>query len=109
MPRRSSGWSAAAVAAEAAALVAALHGVGGHVPILVTAAAYAVLQFGWAVLPGAGAAGIAEASLVLALTASGEPLASACAGVLAFRLSTFWLPALAGAFAAARFEQRLFL
>ncbi|MGY1782590.1 phosphatase PAP2 family protein [Geodermatophilus sp. SYSU D01036] len=103
------GWSAAAVALETAALVAALHGVGGHVPILVTAAVYAALRLGWAVLPWLGAPGIAEVSLVLALTASGERLAQACAGVLFFRLLTCWVPALTGSFAAARFEQRLFL
>jgi uncharacterized membrane protein YbhN (UPF0104 family) len=46
---------------------------------------------------------------VLALTASGEPLEIACAGVLVFRLLFFWAPAVLGSLVAARFAQRLFL
>ena len=104
-----SSWSAAAIALEAAALVAALHGVGGHVPVTVTAAVYTVMRLLWAALPVAGAPGIAEASLTLALIALGEQLAIACAGVLVFRLFTFWAPAVIGSFLAARFAHRLFL
>jgi undecaprenyl-diphosphatase len=104
-----SSWSAAAIALEAAALVAALHGVGGHVPVTVTAAVYTVMRLLWAALPVAGAPGIAEASLTLALIALGEQLAIACAGVLIFRLFTFWAPAVIGSFLAARFAHRLFL
>ncbi|SOC46205.1 undecaprenyl-diphosphatase [Blastococcus aggregatus] len=103
------GWSAAAIALEAAALVAALHGVGGHVPVTVSAAVYTVLRLFWVALPATGAPGIAEVSLVLALTALGEPLTSACAGVLVFRLLTFWAPAVLGSLLAARFAHRLFL
>ena len=102
-------WSAAGIAFETAGLAAALHGVGGHVPVTVTAAVYAVLRVCWAALPLAGAPGIGEASLVLALTASGEPLAIACGGVLVFRLLFFWTPAVLGSLLAARFAQSLFL
>ena len=103
------GWFATGVVLETAGLAAALHGVGGHVPVLVTAAVFTVLRLAWSALPVAGAPGIGEASLALALTALGEPLAIACAGVLVFRLLFFWGPALFGAFLAARFAQRLFL
>lgn len=75
----------------------------------VTAAVYTALRLFWAALPVAGAPGIAEVSLTLALTALGEPLGIACAGVLAFRLLTFWAPAVLGSFLAARFAHRLFL
>lgn len=83
-------WSGAGIALETAGLAAALQGVGGHVPVPVTAAVYTVLRLCWTALPVAGAPGIGEASLVLALTASGELLGIACAGVLVFRLLFFW-------------------
>jgi undecaprenyl-diphosphatase len=102
-------WSAAGIALETAGLAAALHGVGGHVPVPVTAAVYTVLRLCWAALPVAGAPGIAEASLALGLATLGEPLTTACAGVLVFRLLFFWAPAVLGSLFAARFAQRLFL
>ncbi|MGW0179128.1 lysylphosphatidylglycerol synthase transmembrane domain-containing protein [Nocardia sp. NPDC003345] len=42
--------------------------------------------------------GVVEASLVAALTVAGVPAGPALAGVLTFRLVTFWLPAAAGFF-----------
>ena len=101
--------SAAGIALETAGLAVVLHGVGGHVPVTVTAAVYPVLRLGWTALPLAGAPGIGEASLVLALTASGELLEIACAGVLVFRLLFFWAPAVLGSLVAGRFARRLFL
>jgi uncharacterized membrane protein YbhN (UPF0104 family) len=77
--------------------------------VLTTAAAYTVLRLCWSALPVAGAPGIGEASLALVLTASGEPLGVACAGVLVFRLFFVWVPALLGSLLAARFARRLFL
>jgi undecaprenyl-diphosphatase len=50
--------------------------------------------------------GAADVALLLALTALGAPLASACAGVIAFRLLTFWIPAALGSLLVARFEYR---
>ena len=102
-------WSAAGVALETAGLVAALHGVGGHVPIPATAAVYTVLRVCWAALPVAGAPGIGEASLTVALVAAGELPGIACTGVLVFRLFFFWGPAVVGTLVAARFARRLFL
>jgi undecaprenyl-diphosphatase len=103
------GWAALGVALEGAALGCALHGVGAGVPLLVTAAAYAVLHLVWTVLPVTAPPGAADVALLLVLLALGTPLAAACAGVVAFRLVSFWLPVLAGALLAARLERRLAL
>jgi undecaprenyl-diphosphatase len=100
------GWTTAGVALEAAALAAAVHAVGGSVPLLATATVYAGLHLLWSVLPVTGAPGAAEVALVLALTALGAPLAGACAAALVFRLLTFWVPAVVGALLSARFEHR---
>ncbi len=99
-------WSAAAILLEAAVLAAALHGVGGDVPLLATATVYAVLHLLWALVPVTAAPGAADVALLLALTGLGAPLASACAAVFAFRLVIFWLPAAAGSLLTARFEHR---
>jgi undecaprenyl-diphosphatase len=101
------GWSVLGVTLEAAALATALHAVGGDVPLLATATVYAALHLLWSVLPVTGMPGAADVSLILALTALGAPLASACAGVLVFRLLTFWIPAGLGALLSARFEHHL--
>jgi undecaprenyl-diphosphatase len=103
------GWAATGIVLENAALGAALHGVGGQVPVLESAAVYAVFRLAWAALPPTRLPGIAEVSLVLGLTVFGESLSSACAGVLTFRLLTYWAPAALGSFLAARFAHRLFL
>jgi undecaprenyl-diphosphatase len=103
------GWSILAVALEGATLVAALHAVGGDLPLLETASVYAVLHLLWSVLPVTGTPGAADLVLLLTLTSLGAPLASACAAVLVFRLLTFWLPAATGALAVGRFERRLLL
>ncbi|RBY82894.1 hypothetical protein DQ238_02485 [Geodermatophilus sp. TF02-6] len=100
------GWSAAGVALEGAALAAAVHAVGGSVPLLATAAVYGGLHLLWSVLPVTAAPGAAEVSLVLALTALGAPLASACAAAVVFRLLVFWVPAVLGWLLSARFEHR---
>ncbi|MGY1704822.1 phosphatase PAP2 family protein [Geodermatophilus sp. SYSU D00697] len=99
-------WAVVGVGLEGAALAAALHAVGGSVPLLATATVYAGLHMLWSVLPVTGAPGAAEVALVLALTALGAPLASACAAALAFRLLTFWVPAVLGVLLSARYEHR---
>lgn len=100
------GWAVLGVTFEASALAAALHAVGSDVPLLATATVYGALHLLWSVLPGTGVPGAADVALLLALTALGAPLASACAGVLAFRLLTFWLPAAVGSLLSARLEHR---
>ena len=100
------GWAVLGVTLEASALAAALHAVGGDVPLLATATVYGGLHLLWSVLPVTGVPGAADIALVLALTALGAPLASACAGVVAFRLLTFWVPAALGSLLSARLEHR---
>ncbi|WP_324277899.1 lysylphosphatidylglycerol synthase domain-containing protein [Blastococcus brunescens] len=100
------GWTTLGVALEAGTLAAAVHAVGGAVPVLATAAVYGALHLLWSLVPATGLPGAADAALLLALTSLGAPLASACAGVLAFRLLSYWLPAGLGALLAARFEHR---
>lgn len=101
------GWSVLGVALEASALAAALHAVGGQVPLLATAAVYAVLHLLWSVVPVTDLPGAASLSLILGLLAFGAPLAAACGAVLVFRLLTFFIPAGLGALLSARFEHRL--
>jgi uncharacterized membrane protein YbhN (UPF0104 family) len=103
------GWTVLAVLLEAATLAAAMHAVGAGVPLVETASVYAVLHLLWSVLPVTGTPGAADLVLLLALTALGAPLASACAAVLVFRLLTFWLPARAGTLLGGQFERRLLL
>jgi glycosyltransferase 2 family protein len=99
-------WSVAGVALEAATLAAAMHAVGGSVPLLATATVSAGLHLIWSVVPATGGPGAAEVALLLALTSLGAPLASACAAALVFRVLVFWLPAALGTLLSARYEHR---
>ncbi|RBY87728.1 phosphatase PAP2 family protein [Blastococcus sp. TF02A-30] len=98
-------WMVTGVFLEAAVLAAALHSVGGEVPLLATASVYGVLHLLWSVLPVTGAPGAADVGLLLALTGLGAPLAAACAAVLVFRSLTFWIPAATGALLTSRYER----
>ncbi|WP_139228827.1 phosphatase PAP2 family protein [Blastococcus tunisiensis] len=100
------GWATAGVALEAAVLAATVHAVGGDVALLATTTVYGALHLLWSVFPVTGMPGAADVSLLLALLSLGAPLASACAGVLAFRLLTFWIPAGLGSLLSVRFEHR---
>ena len=91
------GWSAAGIALEGAALAAALHAVGAAVPLLASTTVYAVLRLVWVLVPGLSLPGAGEVLLLLALTALGAPLADGCAAVLLYRLLAFWLPVGGGA------------
>jgi membrane-associated phospholipid phosphatase/uncharacterized membrane protein YbhN (UPF0104 family) len=102
-------WAAVGIGLEAATLAAALHAVGGGLPLMETISLYAVLHMIWTLIPVTGAPGAADVALLLALTALGVPLAGACAAVVTLRLLTFWLPASAGSLLSARLEHRLVL
>ena len=67
-----------------------------HLPLASTAAAYLVAAAVAAASPTPGGLVAMEAALVVGLTAAGAPAGPAVAGVLAFRLLTFWLPILPG-------------
>jgi uncharacterized membrane protein YbhN (UPF0104 family) len=83
-------------ASYALALVASLIAVGAHPPIIATAAVFMAGNTVGAAAPTPGGLGAVEAVLVAGLTAVGIPAHDAIAGVLLFRLATFWLPILPG-------------
>lgn len=102
-------WAALGFACEASALTSILHGLHGGLPVLTSVSIYALLRLFWAALPVAGAPGLAEAQLLLALTAAGAPVAAAGASVLAVRVLIFWLPAALGWALSGRLEHRMLL
>jgi uncharacterized membrane protein YbhN (UPF0104 family)/tRNA A-37 threonylcarbamoyl transferase component Bud32 len=74
------------------ALVASLEAVGAHPPIIATAAVFMAGNTVGAAAPTPGGLGAVEAVLIAGLTAIGIPARDAVAGVLLFRIATFWLP-----------------
>ena len=81
------------------AFVAAVAACGVHLPV---ASLLAVFLAGSAVgstAPTPGGLGALEAALVAGLTALGAPAAAAVAGVLSYRLITYWLPIIPSVFA----------
>jgi len=78
------------------ALSFALRAFGAHPPLLYVAAAYRAGAAIGAASPTPGGLGAVEAALVAALTRLDVPGGAAIAGVLSFRLVTYWLPIVAG-------------
>jgi undecaprenyl-diphosphatase len=78
------------------ALSFALRAFGAHPPLLYVAAAYLAGAAIGAASPTPGGLGAVEAALVAALTRLDVPGGAAIAGVLSFRLVTYWLPIVAG-------------
>jgi uncharacterized membrane protein YbhN (UPF0104 family)/membrane-associated phospholipid phosphatase/tRNA A-37 threonylcarbamoyl transferase component Bud32 len=78
------------------ALVASLHAFGSGTPVLTVAFVYLGGSAIAAAGPTPGQIGTMEAALVAGLIAVGEATGPAVAGVLAFRLLTFWLPIVPG-------------
>jgi undecaprenyl-diphosphatase len=78
------------------ALYASLEAFGADLPLARVAVAYLAGAAVASVSPTPGGLGALEAALVAGLTAAGAPTGPAVAGVLAFRLLTFWLPILPG-------------
>jgi undecaprenyl-diphosphatase len=87
----------------------ALAAFSAHVPLERVAFVYLAGTAISAASPTPGGLGAVEAALVAGLTATGVPTAPAIAGVLTFRLVTFWLPAIPGwvAFRVLRTRQEL--
>ncbi|ADU01981.1 MULTISPECIES: lysylphosphatidylglycerol synthase domain-containing protein [Mycolicibacterium] len=81
-----------------AALGFAVHAFGGHAPAALVAAVFLGGSALGAASPTPAGLGVVEAALVAGLIAGGVASAPAVAGVLAYRLATFWLPAAAGFF-----------
>ncbi|MGO9197399.1 MAG: lysylphosphatidylglycerol synthase domain-containing protein [Acidimicrobiales bacterium] len=78
------------------ALIAALHAVNAHPPIIATAAVFMAGNTIGAAAPTPGGLGAVEAVMVAGLTAVGIPAHEAVPGVLLFRIATFWLPIIPG-------------
>jgi uncharacterized membrane protein YbhN (UPF0104 family) len=81
------------------ALTAALHAFGAHPSLVTVAAAYLAGAAIGSASPTPGGLGAVEAALVAGLTRLGVAAGPAVAGVLSFRLVTYWLPTLPGALA----------
>jgi glycosyltransferase 2 family protein len=90
------GGSAGVTLAYALTLIGCLTAFNVHLPLADTVAVYLAGAAVASVSPTPGGLGAMEATLVAGLTAVGAPAGPAVAGVLAFRLLTFWLPILPG-------------
>jgi glycosyltransferase 2 family protein len=90
------GGSAGVTLTYALTLACCLTAFNAHLPLAGTVAVYLAGAAVASISPTPGGLGAMEAALVAGLTAVGAPTGSAVAGVLAFRLLTFWLPILPG-------------
>lgn len=90
------GGSAAITLLHVVGLYCALRGVGADVSVGVAMLVYLGGSAVASASPTPGGLGAIEAALALGLAASGLPLEQAIAGVLVFRLTSFWLPILPG-------------
>ena len=90
------GGSAGVTLSYALTLACCLAAFGARPPLVGTVAVYLAGAAVASVSPTPGGLGAMEAALVAGLTALGVPTGPAVAGVLAFRLLTFWLPILPG-------------
>lgn len=84
--------------AYATALGFAVYAFGGHPSAALVAAVFLGGAALGAASPTPSGLGVVEASLVAGLMVGGVPGPSAVAGVLAYRLATFWIPAAVGYF-----------
>jgi uncharacterized membrane protein YbhN (UPF0104 family) len=91
------GGSLAFPALQAAGLVAVALSLGLGVPVAHVVIAYMAASVVAAAVPSPGGLGSVDASLVVALVATGATVAAATATVLAYRVITVWLPLLPGA------------
>lgn len=90
------GGSGGVTACYILALYASLEAFGADLPLAKVAVAYLGGAAVASVSPTPGGLGALEAALVAGLTAVGGPAGPVIAGVLTFRLLTFWLPVLPG-------------
>ena len=100
------GGSMGVTAAYALALAASLAAFGAHAPMIGVITVYLAGSAVGSVGPTPGGLGAVEAALVAGLTAVGVQPAPAVAGVLAFRLLTFWLPIPPALFAFRQLQRR---
>lgn len=98
-PRRAAqlwGGSFGVTSSYIAALACALRAFQPGIPLSHVALAFLAGSAVASAAPTPGGLGAVEAALVAGLTALGVDPASAIAGVLSYRLATFWLPAIPG-------------
>ena len=100
------GGSAAVTIGNALALAAALACFAPHVPLDRVVVVYLGGSAVASVSPTPGALGAVEAALLAGLTGIGVPPGPALAGVLAFRVVTFWLPTVPGVWAFHELQRR---
>jgi len=100
------GGSALITLSNALALAFAMDAFGRTIPTGKVVAVYLVGAAIASIAPTPGGLGALEAALVAGLTAVGSPAGTAVGGVLVFRLLTFWLPILPGAWTLRRLRSR---
>ena len=100
------GGSVGVTAAYALALAASLAAFGAHAPMIGVITVYLAGSAVGSASPTPGGLGAVEAALVAGLTAVGVQPAPAVAGVLAFRMLTFWLPIPPALFAFRQLQRR---
>ena len=100
------GGSALITGSNALALAFAMDGFGRTIPTGKIVAVYLAGAAIASIAPTPGGLGALEAALVAGLTALGSPAGTAVGGVLVFRLLTFWLPILPGAWTLKRLRSR---
>jgi undecaprenyl-diphosphatase len=108
-PRRAAALLAASAGVTAtylAALAASLAAVGGHASFATTAAVYLIGSAASAASPTPAGLGAVEAALVAGLTRAGVDSGPAVAGVLIFRLLTYWAPMIPGVVALRSLRRR---
>jgi undecaprenyl-diphosphatase len=93
------GGSAGVTAGNALALATALQCFGVHAPLARVILVYLGGSAVASVSPTPGSLGAVEAALLAGLVGTGVAAGPALAGVLAFRLVTFWLPTIPGVWA----------
>jgi undecaprenyl-diphosphatase len=109
MPSRAAalfGGSAGVTIAHVVALCCALHSVGATTPILDVAIVYLGAAAIGSISPTPGGLGAFEAALVTGLSRVATPASTAAAAVVLYRLISFWLPVVPGAFALHRLRRR---
>lgn len=100
IPRRAAallGGSAGITAAYGVALAASLWAFGVHIGLLRVITVLLVTSAVTALSPTPGGVGVLEPALIAALAAVSGPVAPVAAGVVMYRLATYWLPVVPGA------------
>jgi uncharacterized membrane protein YbhN (UPF0104 family)/membrane-associated phospholipid phosphatase len=88
------------------ALTASVSAAGGHLSLLDALIVYVAGSAVAALAPTPGGLGVLEAALIAGLSQRGISTGTAVAGVLTYRVVTYWLPVLPGLFCVAALRRR---